>query len=79
MKNKWSYRYVKEIRNTPEFGQYLTYGLQVGRKTEEGYVLVECIHDITVKQQLAENLAEAFSRCQLSPIHFRDAVEDMLP
>ena len=46
MKVLWSYRYIEEAGKSPELGQYRSYGLQVGRETADGFVLIECIHDV---------------------------------
>lgn len=74
MKVLWSYRYIEEAGKSPELGQYRSYGLQVGRETADGFVLIECIHDVTAECRLAQNMVETFNRCQLSPLHFREAV-----
>lgn len=79
MKVLWSYRYIEEAGKSPELGQYRTYGLQVGRETADGFVLIECIRDVTAECRLAQNMVETFNRCQLSPLHFREAVADNLP
>lgn len=75
----WSYETVKESRHGPELGRYLTYGLRAWRKTEAGGEEVDFIPDVTTQPRFAELLAELFNRCQLSPLHFREVLEDMLP
>lgn len=75
----WHYQAVRESRHDPDLGQYLTYGLRAQRKTGSGWEEIELIHDVTTHFGFAKRLSELFNRHQLSPIHFRDAVEDIIP
>lgn len=75
----WHYQAVEEPWHAPELGQYLTYGLQARRKTKTGWEQIGLIHDVTTRRCFAKRLAELFNRHQLSPLHFRDVIEDMLP
>ncbi len=56
-----------------EDGNYGTYGLAV-TKDGERYI----VKDVTTDRREAEQLAELFTRVQLSPLHLLDALEDML-
>ncbi len=60
-------------------GRYITYGIQAIRKTALGWEMGEIIHDVTTELRLAAELAQFFNRYQLSPIHLRDVIEDMIP
>ena len=56
-----------------ELGNYDTYGLSF---EAGGYR--DCVHDVLVNREKASRMAEMFNRYELSPLHFRDAVEDMI-
>lgn len=75
----WHYQAVRESWHNPDLGQYLTYGLRVQRKTGLGWEEIGLIHDVTTQHCFGRRLAKLFSRHQLSPLHFRDVIEDMLP
>jgi len=75
---QWWYCAVEEQSYCPEFGYYRTYGLQIiGRDLDEWKIL-DVLHDVSVSQNDAERMAALFTRNQLSPIQFREVVEDML-
>ena len=78
MYTAWSSEAVPEMQYRPELGQYLTYGIQARRKTAQGWEQIEWIHDVTTENQYAINLAEAFTRFQISPAHLREILEDLL-
>lgn len=67
----WRYQVVPEETSHPNIGKYHTYGIQI--------IPPESIHDISTDKTIVERMANLFTEHQLSPIHFRDAVEDMLP
>ena len=75
----WAYVMLPETCSSPELGSYLTYGIQILRKTERGFEVLEHIHDITLEAALAKQLTELFFRNQLSPVHIWDVLADMLP
>ena len=56
-----------------ELGNYDTYGLSF---EAGGYR--DCIHDVSVNREKASRITEMFNRYKLSPLHFFDAVEDMI-
>ena len=70
---------MAETMCDPLLGKYRTYGIQANGKTEEGWEPVQVVHDVSTELQFAERLSDLFSLHQLSPIHLRDVVEDMLP
>lgn len=63
----------------PELGRYDTYGIQAKRRVLHGWEQIELIHDVTTDRKFADLLVNLFNRRQLSPVHLRDALEDMLP
>lgn len=75
----WYYQAIAESMNDPELGQYDTYGIQAKKKVIRGWEQIELIHDVTTDRKFAYLLASLFNLHQLSPIHLRDALEDMLP
>lgn len=74
----WRYLAIPETMDDPELGQYDTYGIQA-KKVIRGWEQIELIHDVTTDRKFANLLVSLFNRRQLSPIHLRDALEDMLP
>lgn len=75
----WSYWAVEETLDDPLLGKYRTYGIQAKHRTVYGWELIEMIHDVTLEANLAQKLARLFRQHQLSPLHIRDALDDMLP
>lgn len=63
----------------PELGRYDTYGIQAKKKVIRGWEQIERIHDVTTDRKFASLLVSLFNQHQLSPIHLREALEDMLP
>lgn len=76
---KWRYHVVEELSYSSDTGQYRTYGIQATGRIENGWELLEAIHDVAVNRNAVEAMAALFTKYQLDPIHFHDAVEDMLP
>jgi len=79
MMRTYTYSVVEQQCCSGELGAYRTYGIQVAGRMPNGWEIVEVIHDIVFSREAAELMAALFTRYQLSPIHFRDVVEDMLP
>lgn len=77
--HRWRYGAVAEYCNSPELGRYHTYAIQVIDRRANELKILDIIHDITLSRRAAESLAALFNRRQLSPIHFKDVVADMLP
>jgi len=49
----------------------------IGCKNGSGET-VKLIHDITVSKEKAENLVTLLNKHEVSPVHFKDVVEDEL-
>ncbi len=64
------------MREHVDLGRYRAYGIQAN---EAGGRAVTRVCDVTTRRSFAEELAERFTRFQLSPIHLKDAIEDTLP
>lgn len=75
----WDYQAIEETLNDPLPGEYRTYGIQAKRRAVHGWELIELIHDVTLEADLAQKLAHLFRQYQLSPLHIRDVLDDMLP
>ncbi|MGM9521502.1 MAG: DUF6514 family protein [Oscillospiraceae bacterium] len=75
----WNYRVMEETIDHPEFGRYITYGIQVGCETEHGWEPMDTLHDVTTDSCIAKLMALLFNSCQLSPVHLREVVGDLLP
>ena len=71
-----TYRYhiVEEYVFNPEIGRYRTYGIEL--IASDG--TTDYISDISVCKMDIERMVADFNRYQLSPVHFQEAVEDML-
>lgn len=55
---------------------YLTYGIQCMGDWSGHWVQMDAVQDISFQRENVVRLADLFNRCQLSPVHFRDAVLD---
>ena len=75
----WHYCIIEEMQDSQILGRYETYGISVSVQTEQGYREICQLHDVTTSHQLACILVERFNQLQLSPIHLREVVEDLLP
>lgn len=75
----WDYQVIEETLDDPLLGKYRTYGIQAKCRAVHGWEQIELIHDVTLEADLAQRLALLFSQHQLSPLHIRDALNDMLP
>lgn len=69
----WHYCVLPEICYDVDIGEYHTYGITV---TSPNYT--KTIHDISIYEETVVQMVNLFVKYQLSPIHFQDAVEDML-
>lgn len=57
----------------------ITYGI-IGEENEEGtWRTVTVVEDVSHDGEFTAELAEKFTRCQLSPLHLLDAIMDSLP
>lgn len=74
----YEYRSFTHILNTEDNLSYLAYGIEVYRHDISGYEKVDSIHGITTRYEKMNCLLELLNRAQVSPCHFRDAVEDFL-
>jgi len=70
------YQVIAEKRNDPELGTYFSYGIQ---ETTHSGETRKVLHDISTRKERVFYMAKLFTQHQLSPIHFSDVVEDMLP
>ncbi|MDR0380982.1 MAG: DUF6514 family protein [Oscillospiraceae bacterium] len=70
----WRYHVVPETAQSPELGRYHTYGIRV-----EGAGYDRTTHDVAVSRETAARIAALCNRNGLSPVHFRDILDDLLP
>ena len=63
------YNVVKEELEDCDIGVYNTYGLEC-----EGHI----IHDVSVNPKKVAVLADMLEKGGVSPVHFKDVVEDFL-
>lgn len=69
------YHLLKEILYSDELGEYISFGIQV---TNQRGDKVASVSDISTKQDYVEELCRLFNKNNLSPLHLRDVIEDML-
>ncbi len=69
----WRYEVFQETLETEKLGPYWTYGIRLVGGGE-----VAAVHDVTVRRDVAEDLAALFTEAGLSPLHLEDAVADFL-
>ncbi len=75
----WRYAAAAERLCSPDLGYYESYGVLAEVKNRSEWVQADMIHDISTDLAVAGKMAELFTEHQLAFIHFKDAVEDMLP
>lgn len=75
----WEYRVIPETCTHPDLGTYTSYGIQACQRQGQRCQLLAVLHDISSRQFFVEELAALFTRQQLSPLHLKEAVEDLLP
>ena len=69
------YVIVEEETECDEYGNVVSYGIAAkkdGRKLDE-------VNDISLDRETVKRLAEMFNELELSIVHFRDVLEDLLP
>lgn len=69
------YVIVEEETECDEYGNVVSYGIAAkkdGRKLDE-------VNDISFDRETVKRLAEMFNELELSIVHFRDVLEDLLP
>lgn len=74
--NQWKYEVVVKECYHKDIGTYCAFGIAAhDAKSAKRY---DAVHDVTLKRQTAEAMAKLFEEHQLSPIHLREAIENML-
>lgn len=69
----WRYEVFQETLETEELGPYWSYGIRLVGGGEAA-----AVHDVTVRREVAEELAALFTATGLSPLHLEDAVNDLM-
>lgn len=69
------YRLIEETLFDIDIGNYITYGIEL---LDESGVVVNRISDIDTNRREVEELCERCNMLSLSPVHFRDVVDDFL-
>lgn len=70
------YIMIPSIKHSPELGTYVSYDIAL--YDFHTHTTVELVADVTADRNRALELVELFNRCQLSPVHLKDAIEDKL-
>lgn len=78
MTHLWRYEAQPEQQYHPDLGWYTTYLLSAEQKVDNSWEQMEIIHDVTPNRALAQKIAFLCTEYQLSPIHMRDVIEDMV-
>lgn len=76
----WKYQVISSLQPDPEEsgGSYLSFGIQLTLNGSDPALIVDCVEDISLDREKVEKIAAKFNRYQLSPLHFRDTISDML-
>lgn len=72
--SSWQYGVMSENCRHIEIGKYHTYGIEVN-----GREYAEILHDVSIDRETVNRMVGLFNEYQLSPIHLKDAVTDLLP
>jgi L-rhamnose isomerase len=77
---KWRYYVISERVYSADLCRWVhTYGLLAAEKRERGWVLIDLLHDAAVNAAEARHMAELFTKHQLSPVHLKEAIQDIMP
>jgi hypothetical protein len=77
---KWKYYAVPERLYSADFGKWFnTYGILAAERKDGSWILADMVHDASPSFPEARRMAEMFTKHQLSPVHLKDALEDMMP
>ena len=74
----YEYRSFPHILNTEDNLSYVAYGIELYMHDISGCKQIDCIRGITTRVEKIKRLQELLNHAQVSPCHFRDAVEDFL-
>lgn len=76
MKDLTQYIMLPKIRYAPGIGTYVSYDIAAYDGFKRDFVAI--VWDATSDRDLALRMVGQFNRYQLSPIHLKDAIADML-
>ncbi|MBR3848119.1 MAG: hypothetical protein IKM21_02380 [Oscillospiraceae bacterium] len=68
------YYVTEDIMYLEDVGKYKSYGIEL----REGECVIEKIRDIDISREGVEELYALCNKLELSPIHFRDVIEDYI-
>lgn len=69
----YKYRVKQNTLHSPEGKEYITYGVEA--VTDSGEV-IQSFSDVFLDRETAEKFVAVCNQCELSLLHFADAVED---
>ena len=72
---QYQYKVVKQILFLKEYGYYRTYAIQCTEADIPSSVIAQ-IDDVSLDKHFTDDLAKLFTKENLDPIHFMDAVYD---
>ena len=61
-----------------EMGEYVSYGIEVFRITDEARETICKVHDVFLSESKAKEFAELCNSLNLSPIHIYDVIQDAI-
>ena len=76
MNDTTQYIMMPKIRYAPGIGTYVSYDIAIYDCFKRD--IVSIVWDVTSDRDLALRMVGQFNRYQLSPIHLKDAIADML-
>ena len=68
------YYVTEDMMYCEDVGKYRSYGIEL----REGERVIERIRDIDISREGVEALCKLCNKLELSPIHFRDVIEDYI-
>lgn len=74
---QYYYRVIKQILFLKDYGYYSTYAIQCMQAEIPSSVVAQ-IDDVSLDRQFAADLAKLFTKENLDPIHFIEAVYDAI-
>lgn len=74
----YRYQTYEEKLNHPDIGNYTSFGIIVLVESNQNTEELFRVSDVSVNQELVENLSNLCTKEQLDPIHIYDVIDDSI-
>lgn len=76
----WKYQVISSLQKGLEEASedYTTFGIQVSLNGSCPALVIDVVEDISLERKTVEKIVAKFNRYQLSPLHFREILSDIL-